>query len=129
MTSDPIALLRLRSKIQKPFSLTVSGVSMLPVLHDGDVISVCGRDDYAVGDILVFAYKNGGILVHRLLKIENGRYFLKGDNALRLEDVSKEQIFGAVLLEEDPHRTAEFISASYQISRIFRKCGYNAGET
>lgn len=119
------SVLLLRAKSGKPFDLTVSGVSMLPVLHENDTISICRKDRYEIGDILVFFYKQDELLVHRLLKIEGDRYFCKGDNAFRLEDITEEQILGAVLLENDPHRSAEFIADSYKINRLFRKCGYD----
>ena len=118
-------ILLFRSKIGKPFQLTVAGTSMLPILHAGDAISVCRKDIYEIGDILVFFYKQNELLVHRLLRIENDRYFCKGDNAFRLEDISADQILGTVLLENDPHKTDEFINDSYKINRIFRKCRNN----
>lgn len=67
--------------------------------------------------------------MHRLLKTENGRFFCKGDNSFRLEDIEKKDIIGAVQLEIDVHNTPEFVAASYSISRIFRKCRYNAERT
>lgn len=119
-------LLMLRAQIKKPFELTVDGTSMLPILHPGESIEVCTKDNYSIGDILVFFYKEDTLLVHRLLKIGNGRYFCKGDNSFRLEDIEKKDIIGAVLITSDVNNTPEFIAASYSINRIFRKCGYNA---
>ena len=109
--------------------VTVSGISMVPVLHDGDTVSVCRKDGYEVGDILVFVYKSGELLVHRLLKVENDRYFCKGDNSFRLEDVDADHIIGAVILENDAHRNDSFISASLRINGIFRRCGYDIAKT
>lgn len=126
---EALNVLMLRSRIRKPFNLTVSGVSMLPVLHAGDIISVCRKDTYEIGDILVFIYKNNDLLVHRLLKIEKDRYFCKGDNSFRLEDISSNQIVGAVQLENDPHRTAEFANDSYRINRIFINNKYDISIT
>lgn len=123
--NEAIELLMLRAKIPNPFELTVTGISMMPVLHNGDTISVCRKEHYAPGDILVFVYKQDEVIVHRLLKIEKDRYYCKGDNSFRLEDISAEQIAGAVLLPDDPHRGARFLEASYQINRIFRRCGYS----
>lgn len=122
---DTVKLLFLHSKQQNSFELKVSGVSMLPVLHDGDTISACRQEVYTPGDILVYVYKHGEVLVHRLLRIENERYFCKGDNAFRLEDIAAAQIIGAVKLARDPHRSKAFLDASYQMSRVFRLCGYN----
>ena len=125
----PKQLLLLRSKVKKPFELSVDGISMLPILHPGDSVKVCAKDEYAVGDILVFFYKDDSLLVHRLLKVENGRYFCKGDNAFRLEDIEKQNIVGAVMLDHDVNNTPDFIAASYSISRIFRKMAYNSERT
>lgn len=124
-TLEPIDILMLRANCGKPFDLRVSGTSMHPILHDGDTITVCRRDSYQIGDILVFLYKDNTVLVHRLLKIQNGRYFCKGDNAFRLEDITDDQIVGAVQLNDDSNKTDAFITASLQISKIFRKCGYD----
>lgn len=130
MNDIPIKqLLLFRAKIKKPFELTVDGTSMIPILHPGDRIEICARDNYAVGDILVFFYKNDTLLVHRLLRVENGRYLCKGDNSFRLEDIRKEDIVGAVCLEHDANNTPEFVADSYSVSRIFRQNGYNAEKT
>lgn len=122
-------LLILQSKRKQPFKLTIEGTSMLPVLHPGNCISICAKEDYIVGDILVFFYKNDTLLVHRLLKIENGRYFCKGDNSFRLEDVEKNAILGAVIQISDENNTPGFIAASYEINRVFRRCGYDVEKT
>lgn len=82
-------ILIIQLKSPQKIQLNVDGTSMLPTLHPGDSIEICSKDDYTIGDILVFFYKNDTVLVHRLLKIENRRYFCKGDNSFRLEDIEK----------------------------------------
>ena len=67
----------------------VSGISMNPTLFEGDIVTVRSFEDYELGDIIVFSYKHHELLVHRLLKKENNRYFCKGDNSLRLEDMKE----------------------------------------
>lgn len=118
-------LLRARHSVE----MTVDGFSMEPVLHQGDTIIVQKKERYEIGDILVFLYKNQELLVHRLLKIENGRYFCKGDNSFRLEDMDISQIIGSVCLDSDPHRENKFIEASLEISRIFRHSGFQREAT
>lgn len=118
-------LLFLRAKVPYSFEIIVHGTSMQPILHDGDTITLCRKDEYVPGDILVFAYNYGAILVHRLLKIENGRYICKGDNAFRLESVKPEQIAGAVILDNDPHRNSAFLEASLKINHIFHRCRFD----
>ena len=112
-------------------TVTVTGVSMNPSMHEGDLVTVCHTDSYCVGDILVFLYK-GELLVHRLLKIENGRFFCKGDNAFRLEDLTDEDIGGKVVLHNGKPLAsfpATHIALSYLVNRTFRKCGYNLEKT
>jgi len=82
-----IKILQLQLKTVGHAMLTVSGDSMLPVLSDGDVVTLKKEDQYKLGDILVYPYKEGMLLIHRLLLIDNCRYYCKGDNSLRLEDV------------------------------------------
>jgi len=59
------------------------GWSMEPYIENGDTIVVL-TDDYPgffanVGDILVFQY-NDMAVAHRIYNIQNGRYYVKGDN-------------------------------------------------
>ena len=115
----------------KDMTLTVTGVSMEPYMKEGDSVTVKKYDDYSVGEVLVFLYK-GELLIHRLTKIENGRYFCKGDNALRLEDMTLPDIAGkAILHNGEPLKEtpAYLTSLSYLVNRAFRKCGYDMNKT
>ena len=108
--------------------ITVTGVSMNPTLYEGDTVAVQKCDDYDVGDILVFTYKDGSLLVHRLLKKDGLRYYCKGDNAFRLEDVTINQIAGKVVSvngASPPEFSAELIRLSYLVNREFRRLGYD----
>ncbi len=126
---EALECLKLRAKIKKPFSLTVAGTSMFPLIREGESISICRKDAYDIGDILVFIYPQDRLIVHRLLKIQGDRYFCKGDNCYELEEIGFDQIIGAVLLEDDPHHTAEFVRDSYHINCIFRECDHDIGKT
>lgn len=123
-TFKKLAMLKIYAKHAAPFELRVSGNSMFPILKDGTTITVYRKESYQVGDILVFLYKNETVIVHRLLKIQNERYFCKGDNSFRIEDISFDQIIGAIKLDNDNNKTDEFIVASLQIGKMFRNCGY-----
>ena len=74
--------------------VTVGGESMAPVLHNGDRVVVTNRDKYAVGDILMYDYKEEGALLHRLLELRDEHFFCKGDNSYRLEEVTEADIYG-----------------------------------
>lgn len=128
-TSDTLELLRLRAKIKKPFMLTVVGTSMIPIICEGQSISICRKDTYEIGDILVFIYAKDRIIVHRLLDIRGDRYFCKGDNSFEMEEFGNDQVIGAVLLKHDNHKTEEFVRASRHINTIFKKCGRDIGKT
>ena len=127
-----LKIMQAKSKLKTCFDITVAGSSMLPVLKESDIITITGQDDYRIGDVLVFIYKQGELLVHRLLKIQNGKYYFKGDNSFRLEDVTKEQIIGKVITANGvplQERNSEHIAMSYAVNREFRKCGYDAEKT
>ena len=77
--------------------VTVGGESMAPVLYNGDQVRVICQDDYTVGDILMYDYKEEGALLHRLLEIRDGYFFCKGDNSYRLEEVTEADIYGVAI--------------------------------
>lgn len=59
----------------------VDGISMNPVLHAGDLVVVRTAPSYGVGDVVL--YRNPFLrrdVLHRILKVQDGRYYFKGDN-------------------------------------------------
>lgn len=124
-----LTLLKFQLMNKKSVEITVAGSSMNPVLKDGDRIRIEHRDSYAIGDILVFSYKNQELLVHRLLQIKEGKYFCKGDNSMRLEDIAEDQILGAVIMNEDKNNTNKFVTASLHIAKLFRNFRYDIEKT
>lgn len=125
-------ILRSQLNSNRDTDITVTGVSMEPALREGDVVTIRRAESYEMGDILVFCYKNNELLIHRLLRIKDQRYFCKGDNAFRLEDILYEQIFGKVVKingEDLPSVTTQQIELSYMVNRAFRKNGYQVDET
>lgn len=116
----------------KEIEISVIGVSMEPTLREGDSVTIRSCESYAVGDILVFLYKNNELLIHRLLRIDGERYFCKGDNAFRLEDVPREQIAGKVIKKNGgviPSFTEAQSSLSYLVNRVFRQNSYQTEQT
>ena len=111
--------------------ITVTGISMNPTLMEGDLITIQKCEEYQGGDILVFDYKDEGLLIHRLLKKKN-RYYCKGDNALRLEDVTPEHILGKAVLANGrpiPEWPQWKIDLSYAVSRTFTRNRYDITAT
>ena len=119
-------------KINSTIEVQVDGTSMEPTMISGDVVSIQPQEAYLPGDVIVFIYKNNCLLIHRLLKIRNNRYFCKGDNSFRLEDISFDQILGkatyvnGILLK--PWQS-ELIDLSYMVNRTFRNSKYNVDKT
>ena len=116
----------------KEIDISVVGVSMSPTLYENDVISVKKFPDYDIGDILVFKYKSGELLVHRLLKKDKNRYFCKGDNSFRLEDVEISDIAGKVTKINKAGAepcSKRLIALSYLVNRAFVKCRYGIDKT
>ena len=79
----------------RKLEILVSGYSMQPLINDGDMILLAYSPEYVVGDVIVFEYE-GNILVHRILKIDNGYVCCKGDNSFRLEKIAFGEIIGKV---------------------------------
>lgn len=122
------SLLRSNLKYRVSTVITVRGTSMLPMFKPGDWITVERAHAPKVGEIFVFLYK-GALTVHRLVKIEDGRAFLKGDNALRLEDVRTEDLLGRVTEVNGRTPAAfppELIGIALLVNREFRRCAYSA---
>ncbi len=73
-----------------------SGISMYPLLHPGDVLTVEPRLP-EVGEIGVF--DNGEVLIsHRLLKRQGRDYYFKGDSLIFPDKVvSEENVLGLVV--------------------------------
>jgi signal peptidase I len=65
----------------KPLLVTTHGISMEPRFHTGDLAVLLPADSYHVGDVV--AYRSSAlktVVMHRIVKIDNGHYTFKGDN-------------------------------------------------
>jgi len=85
----------------KPFRFEARGTSMYPFIRDGDVVTVAplAGPDPRPGDVAAFVQPGmSGVQVHRIVKVEAGRYFLKGDNALDADGaLARDMILGLVV--------------------------------
>jgi signal peptidase len=62
------------------YSIT-DGISMKPMLHKNDLAVIRTEPNYYVGDVVL--YQSQVIdkpVLHRIILIQNGNYFFKGDN-------------------------------------------------
>jgi signal peptidase I len=81
------------------FRFEARGFSMNPSIKDGDIITVspCSAR-LRFGDIVAFAHPiTDGLVVHRIIGIRNGSFFVKGDNSRSFDGlVSKSQVLGRI---------------------------------
>ena len=77
----------------------IVGSSMEPKLHRGDLAIVRAQSVYRPGDVVLYDSRELGTKVlHRILRVEDGRFVLKGDNNdfLDTERPTEEQIVGTL---------------------------------
>ena len=58
----------------------ISGNSMEPGLHRGDLVVLQRASDYQVGDVATYRHPTLGPVIHRIVAETDGRYIFKGDN-------------------------------------------------
>jgi signal peptidase I len=85
----------------KPMFLTTHGTSMEPRFHTGDLAILRPVDSYHVGDVVAYhSTALNTVVMHRIVKIDNGRYTFKGDNNTWLDPApaGRDQLLGKLLL-------------------------------
>lgn len=80
------------------FSAQVIGKSMLPLLCNNDIVIAKSDNEcsYRPGDIVIFYSADSKTTIHRIINIQNSIYYLKGDNAFRIDYVTQDKIIGKV---------------------------------
>ncbi len=72
--------------------LIVSGVSMEPTLHTGDLVILHQTDSYEIGDIAAYYYPIAdGIVIHRIIGQQENRFILLGDNKPKVDPYQPSQ--------------------------------------
>ena len=68
--------------------VVTQGSSMEPMLHAGDLALVRAGGDVERGDVVLYEHPRlGAHVLHRIVRVEGGRYVLKGDNNGFVDDV------------------------------------------
>ena len=84
--------------------------SMSGTIETNDLIVVKLTQDVKKGEIISFRDKNNTIVTHRLIKIEEGKYYCKGDmNNSIDEPITKNDIIGKVSFIISPKNIAKVI--------------------
>jgi signal peptidase I len=89
--------------------LKIIGHSMEPQIKNGETILVSKIPYWfktpQINDIVAFKDSSEKILVKRIVKIENRRYFVEGDNkrdsldSRKFGDISKDKIIGEIIFK------------------------------
>ena len=86
-------------KVEKEVSVLTSGCSMQPMLRQHrDVVTVKRVDrELRKGDAVLYPGKDGRFILHRIVKIKNGEFIIRGDNNYFTEyGIKKENIVGLI---------------------------------
>lgn len=75
---------------------TNRGVSMMPLLRQNKDLMIieAPTEPYKRLDAVLFERPNGQLILHRILKVYDDRYWIIGDNCRDGEDVPKEAVLG-----------------------------------
>jgi signal peptidase I len=100
------ALLVCQQFVGGPMSyVMVSGTSMEPLLHTGDLAVVLRRDSYEVGDVVAYHVPQGDVgagalIIHRIVHETRDGFVYRGDNrdGIDLWQPTEKEIEGALWL-------------------------------
>ena len=53
--------------------------SMSPIIDSGDLVVIKEQEKYKIGDVVAYRDKRESLITHRIIKIEDDRYYFKGD--------------------------------------------------
>lgn len=79
----------------------ISGESMEPLYHNGDLVIVRRDSEYGVGDIATYySAELNKYVIHRIVAVRDGKFTFKGDNNAWLdpETIRRDQIIGKAWL-------------------------------
>ena len=93
-----VPLLMLQMEKGGKTTLTVTGGSMLPMLHSkrDSVRLIPVADRQKKGDIILYRRANGQYVLHRIIAVSDGGYICCGDNQAEKEPVAHSQLLAAV---------------------------------
>ncbi len=104
---DNFILVEMCERLKEGQSVTMlfGGRSMLPLINgEGDKIRLrplAEREACVVGEIYLFRHM-GRYIIHRLMRIEGGVYFFRGDNCYAYEQVDRSNVLAKLVAIEKP---------------------------
>ena len=73
-----------------------NGNSMLPLLRDGDKVVIAKVFDIKKYDVVLFK-KESHYILHRVIKIDNNKLIIRGDNNVATEVIEKKDVVGKLV--------------------------------
>ena len=58
----------------------VTGSSMVPSMHNGDLAVLRQNDEFQIGDVVLYHHPKLGPVIHRIIAREGSQFVLQGDN-------------------------------------------------
>ncbi len=98
--------------------ITVSGISMYPMLRDGiSQVRLTAAADLHVGDLPLYRRENGAYVLHRIVGRDGEKFICCGDNQWHIETgVERTQIVAVVT---DFKRTERWRSCDSRVYRLY----------
>lgn len=89
--------------MEEPFKIVeAKGMSMWPTLLPGDHLVIKPKSTYKLGEVVAVKMREKWI-VHRIVLIENNKFYLKGDNQSKQDGgFSKPEVIGKVVAVRRP---------------------------
>lgn len=91
----------------RPVVTMTSGDSMEPLLFHRNTRVVVRKAEAALkkGDLPVYRRPSGQFVMHRIVRVENGFYYTRGDNRYGVEKVPRDWVLGVVteIYRKDRH--------------------------
>ena len=102
------------------YSSMTRGVSMWPLFktHRDRVYIVKPEGDLAAYDVALYPDGYGNYIMHRVVRVCEREYLIRGDNTFRLEHVPKQRVIG-VLSEFD--RKGTHLTVSHPLYRLYSR--------
>ncbi len=101
---------------------TTRGVSMRPLIRQGRDVVIIEKytEQPQKYDVVLFQRRNGQYVLHRILKVCEGRYWIIGDNCITGEMVNRDQILGKMTSIKRNKRTIKETDWHYRLfSRVW----------
>lgn len=99
--------------LETPIRLKATGSSMMPFIHDGDVLTISPKSKMKPSLGRIAAFVNTGkqnLLIHRVIRTKSSKFLIKGDNSYDKNDgwIDINQVLGCVTSIERNEKVIRF---------------------